>query len=170
MLPLSGCPSNDECQSGHCVSHDAESGLDGWECDCDTGFTGELSNCQNNAFRMSCLVPIWLIPVVAFLTIFKQLLGDQICADLKCLIFYSFKLYGYFNIHINRSGSDGNNHVCDALFSPRLGDDLLSTSLRFFNMPLGIQWYRNTIVVIIWVNREVLHCVFTPTMYPPSWD
>ena len=36
----SGCPSTEPCSQGNCVYHSAESGLDGWDCECQTGYTG----------------------------------------------------------------------------------------------------------------------------------
>ena len=47
--------------------------------------------------------------------------------------------FGLFNVHINRSGSYLDNRVFDFVFFTLLGDDQLSTSTRFFYVPLEIQ-------------------------------
>ena len=55
-----------------------------------------------------------------------------------------------FKVHINRARSYWDNHVFDLLLSRLwLGDDLLSMSPMFFWVPLGIQWHRTAIIVII---------------------
>ena len=48
-------------------------------------------------------------------------------------------------VHIYRSRYYWSNHVFGL-------DDFLSTCQRFFNVPLGIQWLRTAIIMIIWGN------------------